>query len=93
VEDQRGNDARHFIAVERDLPVAKVQPRHAVKDRRPLLGREIDRILTRLPTFLLGWVHERLTVPLVREQVAQILPGLIQLILVVAAGVFPIPHP
>ncbi len=47
----------------------------------------------RLALVLLGRVHVRLAVPSMREQVAKIFPGLVELILVVAPRIFPIPHP
>ena len=36
VDDERRDDRRHRLAVERHLPIAQVEARHAVEDRRPL---------------------------------------------------------
>ena len=66
---------------------------HAVENRRPLLRRQIDRVLARLAALLLRRMHERLADPLMRQQIAQVFPRLIQLVLVIAARVFPVPHP
>ena len=101
MNDERGNDGGHLFAVHRDLPVAQVQPRNTVEDRRPFCRRQVDGVLAqpagnRLSLFVeleLLRMRERLVVPLVGEDVPQVLPGLIQLFFVVAGGVFPVPHP
>src|SRR4029453_466067 len=71
----------------------EMEARDAVKNRRPLLRWQIDRVLARLPALLLRRMHERPADPLMSEQIAKVLPCLVELILVVTAGVFPVPHP
>jgi hypothetical protein len=93
MHDQRRNDRRHLFPIERDLAVLEMEARYAMKDRRPFLRRQIARVLARLPALLLRRMHERLADPLVSKEIAKVLPRLVELILVVAAGVFPVPHP
>ena len=88
VDDKARDHRGHFLAVDVDLAVAQVQPGDAVEDRRPLLLRRVDLVGP-----LLGRVLVRLTVPLVREDRLQVLPRFVELRLVVAARILPVPHP